>query len=389
MKKILVFLVVIIALTITFVSCTGGDSHKHSYNKVVTEPTCTEQGYTTYTCECGDSYVGDFVDPTHTFGDWLTIIEPTISTEGLKERYCNICEQTESVVIDKLIPSRGLEFALNDDGESYSVVGIGACTDTDIVIPTMYKDLPVTSIGPNAFYYCSSLTSVVIPDSVTNIGDWAFCGCISITSIKIPDSVISIDYGPFEGCRSLKSIEVDANNECYCSINGNLYNRDATILIKYAIGKTDTEFIIPDFVTSIGNSAFKYCDSLTSVKFGDNSQLTNIGDWAFSYCDSFTSVEFGDNSQLTSIGDGVFTNCDSLTSVVIPDSVTSIGDRAFRGCDSLTSVEIPDSVISIGELAFYNCTSLTIYCEAESKPNGWDSSWNPSNRPVVWGYKGE
>jgi uncharacterized repeat protein (TIGR02543 family) len=75
--------------------------------------------------------------------------------------------------------------------------------------------------------------------------------------------------------------------------------------------------------------------------------------------------------------------------VTIPDSVTSIGNSAFRGCISLTSVTIENSVTSIGSSAFYGCSSLTIYCEAASKPSGWNSSWNSSNRPVVWGYTGE
>jgi hypothetical protein len=72
--------------------------------------------------------------------------------------------------------------------------------------------------------------------------------------------------------------------------------------------------------------------------------------------------------------------------VTIPDSVTSIGSYAFSGCTSLTSIIIPDSVTSIGNYAFSNCTSLTIYCEAASKPSGWNSDWNYSNRPVVWGH---
>ena len=112
---------------------------------------------------------------------------------------------------------------------------------------------------------------------------------------------------------------------------------------------------IPDSVTSIGDSAFSGCTSLTSVTIPDS--VTSIGDWAFSYCTSLTSVTLPDS--VTSIGYEAFFNCISLTSVTIPDGVTSIGEDAFRNCTSLTSVTIPDSVTRIGERAFYYCTSLT------------------------------
>ena len=108
-------------------------------------------------------------------------------------------------------------------------------------------------------------------------------------------------------------------------------------------------------VTRIGDFAFVYCDSLTSVTIPDS--VTSIGDFAFVYCDSLTSVTIGDS--VTTIGIQAFDGCSSLTSVTIPDSVTTIGDYAFRGCRSLTSVTIPDSVTTIGNDAFFQCVSLT------------------------------
>ena len=112
--------------------------------------------------------------------------------------------------------------------------------------------------------------------------------------------------------------------------------------------------------------------------------VTTIGNEAFSNCIYLTSVVIG--NSVTTIGSGAFCYCDSLTSVELPEGVTTIGKEAFKYCDSLTSIVIPDSVTTIFSGAFQNCDSLTIYCEATSQPSGWDSYWNVSNRPVVWGH---
>ncbi|MBO5910547.1 MAG: leucine-rich repeat domain-containing protein, partial [Clostridia bacterium] len=212
-----------------------------------------------------------------------------------------------------------------------------------------------TKINNYAFYKYSSLTSVVIGDSVTSIGDYVFCYCDSLTSVVIGNSVTRIGSEFFSGCSSLTSILVDENNVSYKSIDGNLYSKDGKILIRYAPGKKDTVFTIPNSVTSIGEAAFSGCSSLTSVVIGDS--VTSIGEEAFYDCDSLTSVVIGDS--VTSIGKYAFFHCTSLTSVVIGDSVTSIGEDAFFNCSALTSVVIGDSVERIGNSAFSGCSSLT------------------------------
>ena len=206
------------------------------------------------------------------------------------------------------------------------------------IIPT---DGSVTSIGDRAFYGCSSLTSITIPNSVTSIGDHAFYGCSSLTGITIPNSVTSIGSSAFSGCRSLTSIT------------------------------------IPDSVTSIGSSAFSYCRSLTSITIPDS--VTSIGDWAFSYCDSLTSITI--SNSVTRIGDYAFRDCSSLTSITIPNSVTSIGDYAFSGCRSLTSIMIPDSVTSIANYAFDWCSRLTSITF-----NGTKAQWNAIPKGNYWNY---
>ena len=229
------------------------------------------------------------------------------------------CENTIKQKPSESKACEGLEFTLNADGESYSVTGIGTCTDTHIIIPDTYEGMPVTSIGYAAFHHSPSLTSIEIPDSVTSIGEDAFVGCYYLTSIEIPNSVTSIGNYAFIYCTSLTSIE------------------------------------IPDSVTSIGNWAFEECTSLTSIEIPNS--VTSIGHRAFYNCKSLTSIEIP--NSVTSIGHYAFEDCKSLTSIVIPDSVTSIGSSAFYNCTSLTSIEIPDSVTSIGYDAFFSCPSLT------------------------------
>ena len=131
---------------------------------------------------------------------------------------------------------------------------------------------------------------------------------------------------------------------------------------------------------SIGEGAFANCDSLTSIVIPDS--VTSIDSSAFSGCSSLASITIPDS--VTSIGERAFFWCSRLTSITIPEGVTSIGEVAFLDCSSLTSITIPDSVTSIGRFAFQDCDSLTIYCEASSKPSGWNSNWNNSDCPVVW-----
>ena len=190
-------------------------------------------------------------------------------------------------------------------------------------------DALITTIGYYAFYYyCTSLTSVTIPDSVTTIGDGAFA-YTSLTSVNIPDSVTEIGSCAFQYCSSLKSVTIG------------------------------------DSVTTIGDDAFYYCTSLTSVNIPDI--VTTIGDWTFNDCKSLTSITIPEG--ITSIGDYAFQGCDSLTSVTIPDSVTTIGDSAFYSCNSLTSETIGDSVTLIGSCAFQYCSSLkSVYCKATTPP---------------------
>ena len=226
------------------------------------------------------------------------------------------------------------------------------CTElTNIIIPE-----GVTSIGNFAFSYCRSLTSITIPEGVTSIGNSAFSYCRSLTSITIPEGVTSIGNSAFDSCSRLTSIEVAKENVNYVSMDGVLYKKDKTSIIKYPEGKDDlTEYLIEEGVTSIGDSAFSGCKSLTSITIPEG--VTSIGKSAFRYCSSLTSITIPEG--VTSIENYTFQYCSKLTNITIPEGVTSIGNAAFSGCNSLTSITIPEGVTSIENSAFDGCSSLT------------------------------
>ena len=207
----------------------------------------------------------------------------------------------------------------------------------------------VKVIGDSAFAFYCSLTSINIPNSVTTIGNRAFGECESLTSITIPSSVVTIIGNPFFSWHG------NLNNESKAFIyeDNVLFNKKKTTLIAYRA--KETNYTIPNSVTTIGDSAFNGCESLTNINIPNS--VTTIGNDAFAFCYSLTSINIP--NSVTTIGEGAFRACKSLTSINIPNSVITIGDCAFAGCESLISINIPNSVTTIGHGTFWGCKSLT------------------------------
>lgn len=261
--------------------------------------------------------------------------------------------------------SEGLAFKLNSDAASYTVTGIGSCTDYTVVIPSKYNGLPVTAIGYKAFYNCSSLYKIIIPDSIKIIDSAAFHDCVHLSEVVLPRGITKINASTFSDCYSLNSITIpdtvtQIDNYAFYDCTGlksiTIPNA-VTSIGDFAFSGCNslTEIVLSKSLKQIGRDAFRYCSKLVNITLPES--LTDIGDGAFNGCSSLVSIELP--SGITSVEGGLFVNCSALTSILIPDGVTAIGNSAFQGCSSLVKIAIPDTVISIGDDAFKNCTALT------------------------------
>ena len=282
------------------------------------------------------------------FCNSLTIINIPNSVTTIGESAFGGCESLTNINIPNSVTTIGKSAfgwckSLTNINISNSVTTIGYLTFwsceslTNINIPNS-----VTTIGKSAFGWCKSLTNINIPNSVTIIGDRAFWGCDFLTCITIPSSVVTIIGNPFYNWHG------DLYNESKAFIYEDhvLFNKSKTALIAYKA--KETNYTIPNSVTTIGEGAFSGCDSLTSINIPNS--VTTIGEDAFSGCNSLTSINIP--NSVTTIGEDAFSDCISLTSISIPNSVKMIGKDAFAFCDSLTFINIPNSVTTIGDRAF-------------------------------------
>ena len=263
------------------------------------------------------------------------------------------CEIIEMIFSPPSGDKTVIAFELNEDGESYSVVGLESfqVEEHEIVIPAEYNGKPVTRIA--------------------SIGQ-------DITKVTIPATVVEFDIRPVvSSTGSLTVIEIDENNPSFKAVDGAVYSKDGKTLIFYSKGNKDEVVNIPDFVTEIGPSAFydnntiksviipnsvtkisKYafdqCGALVSVTIPESVKI--IEDYVFYFCSSLETIALPDG--IAEIGDGLFISCKSLTSVTLPKNLTAIGQSAFANCTSLESIELPISLQTIGQYAFEGCLSL-------------------------------
>lgn len=521
MKKFIILLICLFVLT----SCK--DEHVHEYVEKIYEASCTTEGYTEYICECGDIYRDNIVP---------------LKEHNYINRVCSVCNDINTK------PSEKLQFELNDDQMSYSLIGIGECLDDEVIIPSIYNNLPVTRISDNAFLNNNKIKKLIIPESIISVGKNVLKGCNNIISLQIPiiyngyigylfgaesssynnsylpktlkeititneesikknaftnctyiekinidqklsviennafyncinlneiilpstltqikekafyncenlntvclngsyhewfkikldsiysnpmyyasvfnyiedgcykiltnlsmpnnlnnlndyqlygfdcirqiyisDSLESIGIDALVGLTNLETYDVSPNNNFYKAEDGVLYSKDHACLVSYPSGKQDKVYNVNNMTSYIYQYAFAHNHYLEEVILSDG--VIEIHKYAFSNMNNLKKVHITDNIKI--ISEGLFFNCSNLEEVYLPNGIKEIHTSAFEYCTNLENIFIPINVSVIQAYAFRNCTKLTIYCEADSKPNGWVSSyWNvyPSC-PVYW-----
>lgn len=323
----------------------------------IVRPTCVRAG--TY-----DSVVYCHVCSMELSREQIVIEE--LAEHTTVDNSCSVCEQ--------LICSEGLDLVLHESGNAYVLRGIGSCTDETVYVGT-YNNLPVITITSS--FKGASIKKLIVGDTVTSMSMVTVIYSPALTELYIGKGVTSITDTNLDNVSNLKSVTVSEENPSYSSLDGHLYNKDQTVLLRYSAGCTDTEFNVPgsvksianyafknnvylkhviigDSVVSIGNLAFNQCEALESVTVGNS--VTDIGYSAFSNCTSLSDVTLG--TSVERIGDNVFFNCSSLKTIQLPDRLEQIPQGMFSNCTSLSSIEIPSSVTSIGEWAFANCSEL-------------------------------
>lgn len=255
----------------------------------------------------------------------------------------------------------------SENGWSSVTVNVSAATDRDLIANLQgdYYLIPsgTTHLRDYAFYQCTGLTSIAIPDSVTAIGRDAFFNT-SLTGVTIPSGVTIINEETFGNCRELTYVNLPSG---------------ITDIERAAFGFCSalTEFTIPSGVTSNTNNTFIRCNHLTSVTFEGNG-ISVLGMATFNGCSALTGITIPDN--VTEIGISCFNGCSALTHIEIPSGVTVIGNQCFLDCTSLLDIVIPSGVTRIDNSTFGNCSGLTAMTFTSTVPPTLQSisGWNPS-----------
>ena len=337
------------------------DTGRHEWNDATCKETmvCKNCGYT-------ENKLGE-----HRESEWIIDKEMTREEEGKRHKECTVCGFVLREEIIE-IASEGLLFNINSDKQGYTLAGMGSCTDVEVVIPSTHNNLPVTTIGNSAFNGNTNVKRVVVPDTVTLIDASAFYGCSNLETIVLPDSLQKIMRYAFYGCVSLENINIP---ESVTFIGERVFNSCNALICNEYLG-----------AYYLGNDSNPYLylvralnEEVTSIVIHNNTKFVDI--YAFNICKSLTFNQY-DNAYYIGSENNPYlflfsAKATNIGSSQIHPETKYIRGGAFENCANMQSIVIPKSVVSMGYCVFDGCkTRFKIYCQATSKPEGWDDSWN-------------
>ena len=294
------------------------------------------------------------------------------------------------------LASSGLSYNLLSDGEHYSIAGIvndstsmTCYLSKTIFIPSYLNNKEVVQIAENAFRENETIKWLFVQSKISSMGNSAFKNCINLEVVNLKTTAISrIEESTFEGCKM--GTFIYPNNLVYVGKKafmgtgalGAIPDSVTTIdEYAYANRSSSMSFVLPNSLNEIKKYAFANCKNILLSNLDCN--LSIIGDYAF-YNTKYLNSKLP--NKVTSIGQSAFENSSLPSNFILPanNQLTTIGAYAFKN-SNLTRIVLSSKVTTIGSAAFYGNSNLTIYTECSSKPSGWSSSWNNSNRPVIMG----
>lgn len=356
-----------ILMTIFCVSATLGLTacvkHTHTYNETITVPTCTEQGYTTYTCSCGDSYIENYVNALGHTETLDSAVTPTCTKTGLTEgKHCSVCNKV--IVAQQTISATGHSFTQENNADKY-LKTVATCEDKAVY----WKSCSCGEKGTDTFEYGQALGHIYDQENIsskylkteatcTNVAVYwksCHCGLASTTETFNYGTTLPHEFGTYSKTDNATCTE-NAKETAYCVDCGEPDVRD---IEGTALGHGD---INTSNVCSVCNKEVEYTKGMVYVAVTGGYQLIDMG----SATDTDIIIpKYYNGSPVISIVDEVFKNKTTLTSISLPDTIISIGDSAFYGCSNIKELILPKSVKSIGYRAFARCVSLeylTIPC---------------------------
>ena len=312
---------------------------------------------------------------TDAFADQLTLKSVTLPDSVTRIEFGAFfrCGALESVTlgegiseIDALVFSHCDKLAYNEyENGSY----LGSPENPYLALVRMSPTVETAVFHPDtrvicgeAFKDCDKLKDLIIPEGILSIGGFALP---SLKTISFPATMEHIDSLAFHDCHTPSEITVAEGNTVYKSVDGNLFSYDGTRLIRYASGKEDTTYTVPDGTVIIEGNAFEYAKHLTEVILPDS--VEEIGDQAFLYCENLKTLPLGKGLRI--IGGQAFGYCESLTEVTIPDHVEELSYSVFAGCEKLETVVIGSGVTWLGDEIFRGCDALREVVFKD--PDGW------------------